>query len=145
MEDQRSAQLEKLQSVGKTSAERFNDEGVTTITGLAYSDPIDLTIRTNFDFNYVVDCVSQALDWIYFKDDCDKLFEFSLRGAQEIIFLTQLADGTEGVNAPATQARAEQTIKDAAAKLGLSADAFRSTLDQIADDPYARFLFNVWQ
>jgi hypothetical protein len=144
MEDERSAQLEKLQSVGKSSGERFNDEGITTITGLAYSDPIDLTIRTNFDFNYVVDCVSQALEWIYFKDDCDKLFEFSLRGAQEIIFLTRWADGIEGVNDPVAQARAVQTIKDAAAKLGLSADAFRSTLDQIADDPYTRFLFNVW-
>ena len=48
------------------SKERYKDEGITTICGLAYADPIDLTIRTNFDFNYVVDCVSQALMWIYF-------------------------------------------------------------------------------
>ena len=75
-----------MQSIGKSNAERFKDEGVTTISGLAYADPIDLTIRTNFDFNYVVDCVSQALMWIYFgkKKDYAKLFPLSLRGAQEV-------------------------------------------------------------
>jgi hypothetical protein len=142
--DSGSLELETLQSVGKSSAERFKDEGVATITSLAYSDPIDLTIRTNFDFNYVVDCVSQALAWIYFQKDCEKLYEFSLRGAQEIISVTRSADGTDGVNDLAVQNRSVQTIKDAATKMGLSLDAFRSTLDQIADDPYARFLYNVW-
>lgn len=70
--------LEKLQLVGKTNAERFSDEGIFTICALAYADPIDLTIRTNFDFNYVIDCVSQSLVWIYFQDDCAKLIEFSM-------------------------------------------------------------------
>jgi hypothetical protein len=42
------------------------------------------------------------------------------------------------------QARAVQTIRDAAAKLNLSEQAFRTTLDQIATDPYTRFLVNVW-
>jgi hypothetical protein len=143
-DDSGSLELETLQSVGKSSAERFKDEGVATITSLAYSDPVDLTIRTNFDFNYVVDCVSQALAWIYFQKDCGKLYEFSLRGAQEIISVTRSADGTDGVNDPDKKARSIQTIKDAAAKLGLSLDAFRSTLDQIADDPYTRFLYNAW-
>ncbi len=42
-----SNELEKLQCVSRSSAERFIDEGVTTIAELAWSDPVDLTLRTN--------------------------------------------------------------------------------------------------
>ena len=134
-------ELEKLQSIGKVNAERFNDEAITTITALAYADPIDLTIRTNFDFSYVVDCVSQALAWIYFGDDSQKLFEFSLRGAQEIYSVVQTADDPNDED----QERALQTINEAAAKLNIPPEAFRSTLDQIAQDPYTKFLVNAWR
>jgi hypothetical protein len=131
-------ELERLQSVGKSNAERFKDEGVTTICGLAYADPIDLTIRTNFDFTYVVDCVSQALMWIYFGDNCTTLFPLSLRGAQEVsTVVTWLLD-------PAHQAYALQTLADAATRLNISQNALRTTLDQIKDDPYTQFLVNVW-
>jgi hypothetical protein len=134
-------ELEKLQSIGKSNAERFKDEGITTITTLAYSDPIDLTIRTNFDFSYVVDCVSQALTWIYFGDAAGQLFVYSLRGAQEIVSVVEAADNPDDPQ----QARAEQTIVEAAAKLNIPLDAFRSSLDQIAEDPYTKFLVNVWR
>ena len=134
-------ELEKLQSIGKVNAERFNDEAVTTISGLAYADPIDLTIRTNFDFSYVVDCISQALAWIYFGDDSQKLFEFSLRGAQEIYSVVQTADDPDDED----HERALQTIAEAATKLNIPPDAFRSTLDQIAQDPYTKFLVNAWR
>jgi len=56
-------ELESLQGVGRTNAERFMDEGLTTMTELAWVDPVDLTIRTNRDFNYIVDCVSQAVSF----------------------------------------------------------------------------------
>jgi len=54
------SELEKLQGITTGNAERFSDEGISTILQLAYADPVDLTIRTSFAFNYVVDCVSQA-------------------------------------------------------------------------------------
>ena len=131
-------ELEALQSIGKPNAERYKDEGVTTICGLAYADPIDLTIRTNFDFNYVVDCVSQALMWIYFGKDSANLFVFSLRGAQEVSALEiWLSD-------PAHQQAAMQTVVDVASRLNISQGALRTTLSQIAEDPYTRFLVNVW-
>jgi len=89
----------------------------------------------------VVDCVSQALAWIYFGDDSQKLFEFSLRGAQEIYSVVQTADDPNDED----QERALQTITDAATKLNIPPDAFRSTLDQIAQDPYTKFLVNAWR
>jgi len=136
-------ELEKLQSIGKTNAERFNDEGITTITALAYVDPIDLTIRTNFDFSYVVDCVSQALAWIYFgkNEKYDDLLGLSLRGSQEVYSVIQNAGDASNAE---KKARAQQTILDAAADLKIPPNAFRSSLDQIAEDPYTKFLVNVW-
>jgi hypothetical protein len=134
-------ELEKLQSIGKSNAERFQDEGITTIVALAYTDPVDLTIRTNFDFTYVVDCVSQALAWMYFQDDSAKLVELSMRGAQEITAVVQWsANATD----PVKQGYADQAILDAAAKLGLSDKALRTTFAQIVQDSYTEFLVNVW-
>jgi hypothetical protein len=150
-DDQQSGdlELEKLQSVVKSNAERFQDEDVNTITGLAYSDPIDLTIRTNFDLNYVVDCVSQALMWIYFGEESKELFSLSLRGAQEIHALvywgTTPVDPTDP-NAPtqAEQDEAKQALQAAAAKLGMDPIAFMATINQIAEDPYTIFLRDIW-
>ena len=133
--------LEGLQSIGKSNAERYKDEGVATISTLAYFDPIDLTIRTNFDFNYVVDCVSQALAWIYFEEKCKDLAPYAMRGAQEIVSITRSADD---VRYPVQQALAQKSIQEAAAKLGIDPAAFRTTLDQIAQDPYSVFLVNIW-
>jgi hypothetical protein len=130
-------ELETLQSLGKDNAERFKDEGITTIVQLAYTDPVDLTIRTNFDFNYVLDCVSQALLWIYIKPNPD-LNMLSLRGAQEAaVLVAWLSD-------PVYQTAAEATLTAAAKELKISDQSLLTTLTQIALDPYTKFLLHVW-
>jgi hypothetical protein len=131
-------ELEKLQSVGKDNAERFKDEGITTIVQLAYADPVDLTIRTNFDFNYVVDCVGQALLWIYICPS-QELYQLSIRSAHEVAWLMRSLDD------PAEQPIAQATLAAVAAKLNLSQEALRTTFVQIAEDPYTEFLVEVWE
>jgi hypothetical protein len=98
--DSGKLELEALQSVGRANAEPFKDEGISTISQLAYADPIDLAIRTNFDFNYVIDCVSDSLLWIYIKDKIDLIQIFSLRGFQEASALM------DSLNQPRYQAAA---------------------------------------
>ena len=133
-------ELETLQSVGKDNAERFKDEGITTIVQLAYTDPVDLTIRTNFDFNYVVDCVSQALLWIYIKQS-PELNTLSLRGAQEVAVLVESLDGPLDSE---SRIHAEATVTDVAAMLNISEQSLLTTLNQIALDPCTQFLLHVW-
>lgn len=58
-----ASELFQLQGVGRSHAERFEEQGVTTIVELAWADPVDLSVRTNFDLWFVVDCTSQALLW----------------------------------------------------------------------------------
>lgn len=116
----------------------FNDEGINTIAGMAWPDPIDLTIRTNFDFNYVIDCMNQALLWVYFEDKVHTLYPFSLRGAQEVCFLL------DRLNDPNTKPDAEKTLESAAAVVNMDQRAFLLTLKQVEADPYAKFIRDVW-
>ncbi|MGA3068299.1 MAG: hypothetical protein ABSF29_15750 [Tepidisphaeraceae bacterium] len=211
-----TSELEQLQNVGRTVAERFQDEGITTIAQLAWNDPIDMTIRTNLDFNFVVDCMSQSLLAIYVGSDLQKLAKYSLRGAQEVTALLDAlkgsADGdsdeqggTEGKIAlgPAPRplpargagtstavlirrkmklrwkermrrlgrqamvaaiapgqivarakgagqfvdcdvAAAEAALKGAAAALGIDALSLYYTLTCVAEDPYSKFLWEIW-
>jgi hypothetical protein len=133
-------ELEKLQDIGKTNAERFADEGISTIAELAWADPIDLTTRTNRPFNYVVDCISQALLWIYFQDDVQKLYVLSLRGAQEIDFFMRQLESADS----AVQTVARKTLATAASKLGVGEDELRLTFRQVTEDPYTKFLIAIW-
>lgn len=153
-------ELEQLQSISRSNAEHFQDEGVDTISTLAWSDPVDLALRTNFDFNYVLDCMSQALLWVYFEKRTRLLFPLSLRGAQEVaVFVKDL----EGVTLPpdATQAlsgaqRAALATLQNAVQVLATADVLNgkvleiteasllTTLRQVADDPYTQFISLVW-
>lgn len=139
-EDPKSAslELENLQSITKTNAERFYDEGISTIVQLAYADPIDLTIRTNFDFTYVIDCVSQALLWIYVGDKAKILEVYSLRGAQEVSSLIG------SLRNPAEHDQAAATLDAAAGALGIAPVPLQTTLEQVADDPYTAFICSIW-
>lgn len=142
-------ELTKLQSIERSNAERFEDEGINTISTLAWADPIDLTIRTNFDFNYVLDCMSQALLWVYLEDKSKLLYTFSLRGAQEVSTLLLKLDAVGFQVVPGTQLSINQqsamaTLHNAATLLGLSDEALYTTLSEVAEDPYTQFIVNVW-
>jgi len=129
-------ELESLQSVGRDIAERFKDEGISTISQLAYSDPVDLTIRTNFDFNFVVDCVSQSLLWIYFGGtqntaatgspaqtvDVMKTIQlYAFRGAQEVASV--LSDVSDPATLAAATAAAAAQVASAGAALAVAVAA----------------------
>src|SRR5438132_986517 len=93
VDEKDESELEKLQGIDTRTAERFADEGITTIVQFAYADPVELTMRcASFTFSFVVDCSSQALAWIYFGDNLAKLRDCSLRGAQEIANLIEELD-----------------------------------------------------
>lgn len=138
-------ELEKLPSVGKQSAERFKDEGISTVSQLAYADPVDLTIRTNFDFNYVSDGISQALLYLYLGDQLPNLVIYSLRGAFEVNCLMEDLKS----NDPATVTQANQALQDVTAflaskSINMSPSTLKTTLYQVAYDPYTLFLVNIW-
>jgi hypothetical protein len=137
--------LEMLQNIGKANAERFSDEGVTTIAELAWTDPVDLAVRTNFDFNYVSDCMSQALLAVYVGEDIKKLAPFSLRGAMEAAALIQdMGKDIDSADPPPKERDARTALTQAAAALKTDPKALRYTLIVVAQDPYTDFIWHVW-
>jgi hypothetical protein len=141
LDEQGVSELERLQGINTSNAEAFADEGITTILQLAYSDPIDLTIRTSLGFSYVVDCASQALAWIYFEDELKTLRRHSLRGAQEIAsFIAELDDDGDRK----AQARAKAALQQIAQDLQKKPESLERTFREIAEDPYTQFLWKAW-
>jgi hypothetical protein len=140
-DDRTVNELALLQGINKSAAERFESEGITSITELAWADPIDLTMRTNFDLWFVVDCCSQALLWVYLGNALPKLYKFSLRGAMEATYL--LLD-LKGEGGEAEKKIAQTALAGAAEVLSMSADSLRYTLEEAARDPYTIFLCSVW-
>ncbi len=135
-EPETTSELEHLQSVTTSIAERYTNEGVSTILQMAYCDPVDMTIRSGFSFSFVVDCVSQALAWIYLKDDLEKARRYSLRGAQEIYSLIDEMDDDKPL--------AKHTLEKLAEELSIDPGVLERTFREIAEDPYTNFICEVW-
>jgi hypothetical protein len=127
-------ELETLQGVNRPIAEAFSDIGVSTLVQLAYDDPIQLAMRTNLSFNFVLDIVSQALVAIYV--DLKVCGKYSLRGSVETSSLAGRYFNEEQV--------AVRVVADLAAELKLSIEVIAVILFQIKEDPYCKFINTIW-
>jgi hypothetical protein len=137
-----------LQGIDTDIVERLRQEDITTITQLAYCDPVRLTMRSNLTFNFVIDVMSQALAWLYLEDKHVLLRPIGLRGAIEYHHFAEdlLYTGTDEVLL--------DQQRNAIASFGtmlrlLSYEpgdeaALRMMLSEIAGDPFTIFLDGVW-
>jgi hypothetical protein len=136
------SEMELIQGINKPEAERYQEEGVTTILQLAYMDPIDMTLRTNYDFNYVIDCMSQALLWLYLDKsiNIDKLRALGLRGAYEARVLREMLQSENA----GQKLIAEANLVEVTKVLDINSAAFLKTLLEVAEDPYTKFIYHIW-
>lgn len=132
------SELQKLQGIDIKNAEQFAAEEITTILQLAYCDPIRLTVRTGFNYSYIVDCICQALLWIYVEADMAIFRKNGLRTAYEVLNLWR------ALKTPATEKDTERHINQMAKDLGRTEDALENILGEVALDPYTQFLFLSW-
>jgi len=131
--------ITKLSGVDNDTSDRIADADVATIPQLAWTDPIQLIMRTNLSFDFIVDIVSQALAWVYLDGDLVKLRSFGLRGAYEIRKLGgDLASAT-----PATQAAAQALLTAAAQAINVPVVGLQNAIAEIAADKATEFLCEV--
>jgi hypothetical protein len=136
-----------LQGVNKPIIERLADEDITTVTQIAYCDPVQIAMRSALPFVFVTDLMNQSLAWIYFEKHMAVLRSLGLRGACEIKdFIDDYdgagqADGSDTAEATATTRLALPRI---AARLGQDEASTTIAFRQIAGDPYTQFLVEVW-
>ena len=136
-----------LQGVNAPIIQRLSDEDITTVTQIAYCDPVQIAMRSALTFVFVTDLMNQALAWIYFEKQLAVLRGLGLRGACEIKDFVDDYDGV-GDSDPAKAAHAATLARIAmpsiAAKVGQTEHTVMIAFRQIAGDPYTAFLTHVW-
>lgn len=130
----------KLSGVDAAIYERISNIGITTVPQLAYSDPLQLTMRTSLGLTFVLDLVSQALAFIYLDDKLQTLRPMGLRGAYELAVLWREVREPDNPNHTNSLA----VLTQAATAIGLSEEQLRNALHEIADDPYVDFLLYAY-
>lgn len=134
--------IKNLPAIDQIKAERFQDGGITTVPQLAYYDPVKLTMQTNMDYDYIVDCVSQALLFVYVgKAWIEKLSVHGIRGAYEMrgIFL----DLDEGE--PGEKEQSKQKLRKIAEQIGYSPEGLENVCVEAGDDPCTAFIYETWR
>jgi hypothetical protein len=135
----------KLQGINRTIVERLANEDVTTVTQFAYCDPVQLVMRSNLRFNFVTDCMNQALAWMYFESLMAILRPLGLRGAVEIRQFIHALDNS-GQTPKEIQDRdiAQKALPVIAKAAGIDSEALQIAFRQVGEDPYTEFLERVW-
>lgn len=138
----------KLQGINKNILERLQNEDIGTILQIAYCDPIRLVMRANLNFNFVTDCMNQALAWLYLEEKLIALRPYGLRGAVEIKTFIDELDFDPSTNNDPALARAhvlsQSALPLAAEAIQISPSALQIALRQIAEDPFTDFLCRIW-
>ncbi|GLQ50907.1 hypothetical protein ACFFJT_06365 [Dyella flava] len=131
----------KLQGINAEIAERLANEGITTITQMAYCDPIRITMRSSLSFNFIIDCMGQALAWIYLESKLNTIRSFGLRGAVEINHLYRQLNDTD----PDEKAHAESIMNCVAEALNQKEPTLEMVFFEIAYDPFTEYLSTIWE
>ena len=145
--EEASDDIIKLQGINKAIVERLSNEDITTISQIAYCDPVQLVMRSNLNFIFVTDCMNQALAWMYLEDGMNKIRQFGLRGAVEI---KHWFDAYYDTSADPAHLRYRELACGAFPKIAseIKQDPDLKTLlvafHEIAEDPFTLFLTRVW-
>jgi hypothetical protein len=159
--DTSSDQVKTLAGIDAPIADRISNADITTITQLAWCDPIQLTMRTNLQFNFILDIVSQALAWVYFEKKLERLRPLGLRGAVEIrslvlelksregsarkkaIAVLPVAAGAAAILAsPSKPGERPHMPKKSTDKMNQA--GILHAFEEIAYDPATEFLYEAW-
>jgi hypothetical protein len=148
--DDRLAALETLPTVNSAVADRFREEGLTTITQLASADPVALAIRTGYDLRVVFDCISEALAWYYLQTEGMQVARtFSIPGALEVYGLIEELDYVPNPDDPlngrhvADKNLANLVLDSLAPKMKQERPVLERVLRCIWDDSRVKFLADL--
>jgi hypothetical protein len=131
----------KLQGINAGIAERLANEDITTISQLAYCDPIRITMRSSLSFNFIIDCMNQALAWVYLESKLNTIRPFGLRGAVEISHLHDQLNSTH----PDEKKEAEALLDCVATAIDQKKATLITVFYEIACDPFTEYLSSIWE
>jgi hypothetical protein len=135
-------ELEAIQGINASKAERFLDAGVDTIMELAFQDPIQLTMRTNFPLRYVIDVMSQAVLYIYLPYP-NILRRYAIRSSMDVASLYSDFYRSSKDKDREAKKRAIAIVEALAKELKLPVPILLKVLNDIMGDPANEFLTDL--
>jgi hypothetical protein len=135
-------ELKKLPGIDLRKREEFAAEGITTIAQLAYADPVELTMRMNIDYSYIIDCVSRALLFVYVGEGyLEKLAQHGIRGASE---MRKIYNDLKATDDPQKE-QAKARLRKMAVDIGyLSPEALENVCMEAGSDVCTIFIHANW-
>jgi hypothetical protein len=130
--EEASDKLINLQGVDTNIANRLAAEGIRTVKQLVCADPVQLSMRTNFEFELIIDLVSQGIAWNYLGPKLLQLHAYGLIGAADFIDLYNRSDPSVSLEAQALAYAQAKTAADAAG-VAAAANPTDTSLQQAKD------------
>ncbi|CAN7763330.1 hypothetical protein LJR029_006384 [Caballeronia sp. LjRoot29] len=137
----------KLEGVDRDIRERLGKEDISTITQIAYCDPIRLAMRSNLSFIFISDLAGQAIAWLYLREKLSSIKPFGLRGACEIRWYLEhynLPNTGLSLTQRRDRERAILAMPSIAKMLGQDESTVLICFKQIAYDPFTAFYTKTW-
>jgi hypothetical protein len=107
-----------VEGLNKKVVDRLDEEGITSIVDLAYSDPIKLFLKTNYPWAWVIDVMDQALLINYIGSKIETLRPIGIRGSIEMSVLGEPVQTTNIVTLIAISAKRLDFTGEEARSLG---------------------------
>jgi len=138
-EGEKSA-LHKIQGLSETVVNRLAEEGIDSVQHVANADPIKLLLRTNIDWNVLMDIINQSNLYICLGENALKLYHMGLRGAQEVAQLKYDLESTDNK----TAGKAKELVKLIAKTIEKDERGILSLVEKLADDAQVVFIWRLW-
>lgn len=124
---------------------RLGELRIGTYIELAYTDPLEIMVRTGFQPSPVLDWIDQALWYIYVGPKKDDLRRLGVGTAVEAsnFYETHCLDNA-GKQRPSGEVIKEQQVIEVAEKLELSPSSLIRILEQVYGDPYVENIQSLW-
>ncbi|HYV35756.1 MAG TPA: hypothetical protein VE988_08635, partial [Gemmataceae bacterium] len=134
--------LQVLASVDTYLAERFADEGLTTMEQLAYTNPVRLSIRTGLNFSVILSCTGEALLGSFWRDSEQLAIarKYGLSGCYEVATLWEHFESSD----PSNHQLADAIIAALAADMSTPRAGIENVLMEVALDPFTQFQRESW-
>jgi hypothetical protein len=120
----------------------LDELGIWDVEHLATSEPAELTIRTLYPFNRVIDWIDQAILIIYLRRNIGIAREHGVTGA---IDLSVLYSYTLQGEPPTSVIRANRTLDEMAKKMSMSRDVLDGICQTLYFDYTVEQLYRFWQ
>ncbi|MGB2698610.1 MAG: hypothetical protein WBD28_12235 [Candidatus Zixiibacteriota bacterium] len=119
----------ELQGLNKSIIHRLEETGILSCQSLAYSDPIKLLFKTNYELKIIVDWIDQALLYNYVGKMIEELRPIGIRGIVEFAILYESDN--------------DNLLKSVAQRINANSDELKHFLFVVYDDPHICFIWDL--